>query len=153
VSSSVCVDVYDDGLTSEVGSDVVAFGAGDGTVCPAAGQAQVAGALAADVIGAEVRIQRLGVGEYAAARAPAAHGVLRGRRARGRVSGHGRDGALVVRRRRRERGGRHGQLLVDVCGDGGGSCRRGAVAVSLLGTRAFQRFDRGEALLQLLQRN
>ena len=42
------------GRTSEVAGDVVAFGTGRATVLPLAGQAEVACALAADVVVAEM---------------------------------------------------------------------------------------------------
>lgn len=49
--------------TSEMRGDVIALSAGSTTVLPFAGEAQIAGALAADVIIAQVVVERFGVGE------------------------------------------------------------------------------------------
>ena len=56
--------------TSEMGGDVVALGAGGAAVLPLAGEAEVVGGLAADVVVAEVVVEELWVGEGGVAAEP-----------------------------------------------------------------------------------
>ena len=57
-------------VNTDVGGDVVALRAGDVAVAPSAGEAEVVGGLAADVVVAEVVVEDLGVGEGAGAVLP-----------------------------------------------------------------------------------
>jgi hypothetical protein len=76
-------------LTSEVAGDMVALCACGSAVLPLAGQAQVVGALAADVVVAQVGVEHLGVGEDPVAVLPEATVA-------GRVGGGSTDGGLAV---------------------------------------------------------
>ena len=106
--------------TSEVTGDMVALSAGRPAILPLAGQAQIAGALPADVIIAEVVVESFGVGEDLVAADPltgmAGGGLVSGR-GRGRGGGR-RRGALGLGAVRRLGGGRRGR------GGGGGGLGR-----------------------------
>lgn len=58
--------------TSEMRRDVIALSARSATVLPFAGEAQIAGALAADVLIAQVVVERLGVRQHLVAVDPLA---------------------------------------------------------------------------------
>jgi hypothetical protein len=77
---------------------VVALRTGGGAIYPFAGEAEIAGALPADVVSAEVGVEGVGVGEDAGAGGPFADVLLRRWRvgAAGGGGVGGRDGAAVV---------------------------------------------------------